>query len=276
MGSITNQLKNIGNDQEHLKEKSYKTAEKLNVRILTHQKYTQPQVEFYDWVLDQLDWNGNETVFDIGCGSGLYADKASARAAHYYAGDLSHGMLLDGVAKNHECVNLDAMTLPLPDNSADVVLANHMIYHIPNQARGVAEFRRILKPTGKMTAVTNSNETMKELRDLRTEAIRHVVSDFPELDESISLSFVLETGDKVLKTAFDNVELRILDSGLVFPEPQPIIDYIGSSRDWWERIFGKFATWDQFEQSMRDILEDHFAKHDEFRVSKKTGVFVCW
>ena len=275
MSSITKKLLNIGNDQAHLKEKSYKTAEKLNVRILTHQKYTQPVVEFYDWVLDQIEWDGSEVVFDVGCGSGLYSDKATERSAQYYACDLSHGMLMDGAAKNHQCVNLDAMMLPLPDNSADVILANHMIYHIPDQERGVAEFRRVLKPSGKMTAVTNSNTTMKELKDLRTQAIQQVVSDFPELDESIGISFVLETGEDLLKTAFDTVDLRILDSWLVFPEPQPIIDYIGSSRDWWERIFGDQASWDDFEQAMRNILEDHFSSNDEYRVSKKTGVFIC-
>ena len=136
--SVTDKLLKVGNDQKHLKEKSYKTAEKLNIRIETHQKYTQPKVEFYDWVLDQIEWGGDETVFDIGCGSGLYASHVSKRCDRYFACDLSHGMLQDGAGKSHKCVNLDAMGIPLADSSADVVLANHMIYHIPNQEKGVA------------------------------------------------------------------------------------------------------------------------------------------
>ena len=127
----------------------------------------------------------------------------------------------------------------MPDNAADVILANHMIYHIPDQQKALSEFRRVLKPGGKMIAATNSAGTMQELKTLRTAAARRIIPDFPELDESVALSFVMETGDQILKQAFERVELNILDSWLVFREPQPVIDYIGSSRDWWEEILGE-------------------------------------
>lgn len=276
MGKSQEKITEVGNDQAHLKEKSYKTAEKLNVRILTHQKYTEPEVNFYDWVLDQIEWTGAETVFDIGCGSGLYSEKASARSGEYYACDLSHGMLMDGAAENYQCVNLDAMTLPLPDDSADVILANHMIYHIPDRKRGVSEFRRVLKPTGKMTAVTNSRESMQELKSLRIEAMQRAVPGFSLTDENVGSNFDLESGDVVLKTAFDHVDLHILESWLVFPEPQPVIDYINSSRDWWEVVFFGIAKYEQFEHALHEILNEHFSTKNEYRVSKKTGVFVCW
>lgn len=274
--SVTDKLMKVGNDQKHLKEKSYKTAEKLNIRIETHQKYTQPKVEFYDWILDQIEWSGDETVFDIGCGSGLYASHVSKRCDQYFACDLSLGMLQDGAGKSHRCVNLDAMEIPLADNSADIVLANHMIYHIPNQEKGVAEFRRILKEGGRMIAATNSNESMQELKDIRSKAMNAIFPDFPELDESMASTFNLEEGDELLKTAFEHVELRVLESWLVFPEPQPVIDYVGSSRDWWEEVFRGTISWQDYEDSLRMTLDQHFAENDEFRVSKKTGAFVCW
>ncbi len=274
--SVIDKLYKTGNDQKHLKEKSYKTAEKLNVRIATHQKYTQPKIEFYDWVLGQIDWSGNETVFDIGCGSGEYAPHVSKRCDQYFACDLSLGMLQDGAGKSHKCVNLDAMGIPLADNSADVVLANHMIYHIPDQAKGVAEFRRVLKDGGRMIAATNSDGSMQELKDIRSKAMNSIFPDFPKIDESVTSLFKLEGGEEVLKTAFDNVELRVLESWLVFPDPQPVIDYVGSTRDWWEEVFSGTISWQDYENSLRMILDQHFAEHSEFRVSKKTGAFVCW
>ena len=274
--SVEQKLKDVGNNQKHLNEHSYKTAEKLNVRILTHQKYTKPKVEFYDWVLDQIDWKGDEVVFDIGCGSGLYAAKVTARSARYWACDLSLGMLLDGPAPEFECVNLDAMQIPLPDNVADVVMANHMMYHVPDQAKAAAEFRRITKPTGKLIVVTNSNDSLGELRDLRAEAIQTLVPNFPKLNQNIASTFKLEDGDIVLRTAFNNVETRVLESWLVFTEPQPIIDYIGSSRDWYEKVLDGAVSWPQIETALRRILDEHFSKHAEFRVSKKPGAFICW
>ena len=276
MGKFDEKRIIVGNDQAHLKEKSYKTAEKLNVRILTHQKYTEPKIDFYNWVLGQLEWDGTETVVDVGCGSGLYADKAAKLSTHYYACDLSHGMLLDGAANGHQCVNLDAMTLPLPDDSADVILANHMIYHIPDQKKGVAEFRRVLKPSGKMTAVTNADSSMNELKKLRTAAMRRIQPDAVSIERNmVSTNFKLETGDQVLKTAFATVEKRVLESWLVFPDPQPVIDYIASSRDWWEQVFGDQMSWDQYEAALNEILVEHFESNATFRVNKRSGVFIC-
>lgn len=273
--SLKDQIFKIGRDQKHLKEESYKTAEKLDVRILTHQKYTHPQVEFFPWVLDQIAWNGSETVFDIGCGSGKYAELASARSANYFACDLSHGMLKDGAGISYQCINLDAMMIPLLDNSADVILANHMIYHIPDQERGIAEFRRVLKQGGKLIAATNSSESMLELRNLRIAAVTSMGIDPAPEFAGFSAPFDLESGADVLRTGFDTVESRILQNWLIFPEAQPIIDYIESSRDWYEKLFPDGFTWDDYEGALRKLLEAHFKSQAEFRVTKKTGAFVC-
>ncbi len=37
-----------------------------------------------------------------------------------------------------------------------MVLANHMLYHVPDLDRALAEIRRVLKPTGVLIAATNS------------------------------------------------------------------------------------------------------------------------
>lgn len=266
----------IGTNQKHLKEQSYKDASKLDVRILTHQKYTQPKIDFTGWVLDHIDWQGTETAIDVGCGSGIYADPTAARTKHYFACDLSHGMLLDGpAAGNHACTNLDAMQLPFGDNTADVLMANHMIYHIPNQERAMAEFRRVLKPSGTFIAVTNSGYTMKEYRQIRYEAFKNLGYDNPTIQQSTAMNFKLEDGEDLIKTAFDNVVRHDHESWLVFPDIQPVIDYFASSRDWYEKYLPIPNAWGSFEQSLRDLLTDHFAQHGEFRVSKKSGMFVC-
>ncbi|MFT5195143.1 MAG: ubiquinone/menaquinone biosynthesis C-methylase UbiE [Cellvibrionaceae bacterium] len=274
--SLKQEMFKIGTDQKHLKQESYKTAEKLNVRILTHQKYTQPKVEFYDWVLNQIEWAGDEVVFDIGCGSGKYAEKVSNLAGRYVACDLSHGMLKDGAGASHDCLNLNAMTIPLQDNSVDVILANHMIYHLPDQVQGVAEFRRVLKPGGKLIAATNSSQTMLEMRDLRITAVKSMGLDPTTEFAGFSAPFDIESGADVLRTGFDTVESRILQNWLIFPEAQPVIDYIESSRDWYEKLFPDGFTWDDYEAALRRLLNEHFAFHQEFRVSKKTGAFVCF
>jgi len=273
--SLDEKLVQYGNDQKHLKEKSYKDASHLDVRILTHQKYTQPQFDFYAWVVDQVQWSGNEVAIDVGCGSGKYCPLVSERAAVGIAGDLSHGMLLDGLAADYASVNLDAMTLPFSDNSADMLLANHMIYHIPDQLKAITDFRRVLKPGGKLIAATNSADNMPEYKELRFKAFEKLHGGLPFTQKSVSSSFSLENGRALLEQVFDQVELHTKESWLIFPEPQPVIDYLTSSRDWYELLFPKDGSWSDFENASRQILDNHFAKHSEFRVTKKAGLFVC-
>jgi len=45
-------------------------------------------------------------------------------------------------------VTLDILSLPFPDNSFDVILCNHVLEHIPDDARAMRELSRVLKPNG--------------------------------------------------------------------------------------------------------------------------------
>lgn len=264
-------------DRRQLMTQSYKTQDKLNIRIRTHQRYTHPQVDFTSWVLDKIEWRGEETAVDIGCGSGMYAEPTCQRCRRYIAGDLSIGMVRDLQLPGLSRLNLDAQTLPLADNVADVVLANHMLYHVPDKGAALAEIARVLRPNGALIAATNSAGNMAELFDLRQQAMQRL--DLP-LDPSFQRSpvadlFSLENGRSQLEKHFLHVERHDLPSALIFPGPQPLLDYIGSSRDWYEALLPSHIAWDDLLSQFRAILDEHFANHSQFRVRKLSGVFVC-
>lgn len=263
-------------NKSHLTTQSYKTQDKLNVRILTHQLYTQPKIDFTGWVLDKITWQGNETAVDLGSGSGAYIKAGQARCQTYIAGDLSLGMvqtLPAGLLR----LNLDAQHIPLADNVAHVVLANHMLYHVPDKDVALAEIRRILRPNGHLIAVTNSATNMAELIDLRRQAMRLLnLPVDPVLEKSpIADLFSLENGRSLLRNHFSHVKRHDLSSALVFPDPQPILDYLASSRDWYETFLPAPVTWDDLYRQFQALLTNHFARHAEFRVSKLSGVFIC-
>ena len=66
-------------------------------------------------------------------------------------------------ATSGEAQQGDAAALPFSDAAFDVVTARHMLYHVPDVAAVLAEFRRVLKPGGRFLAVTNAEGYMAEL-----------------------------------------------------------------------------------------------------------------
>ena len=60
----------------------------------------------------------------------------------------------------------DAQELPFPDDAFDVVVANHMLYHVPEPARAAAEIGRVLRPDGLLLAATNGPDHLDVIADI--------------------------------------------------------------------------------------------------------------
>src|SRR3954471_2117107 len=122
-------IKSPGTDRDLLTQKAYATDEMLAVRQRIHDTYTFPKVDFAEWVLDRVSWQGNEIVLDIGSGPGTYFDHLLPRIPQgaLVAGDLSLGMarIAGRRSQANFVINADAQTLPFADHTFDVVLANH-------------------------------------------------------------------------------------------------------------------------------------------------------
>lgn len=262
-------------DAQKYLESQYSSQDKLAVRIRTHQLYSEGDIDFAPWVLDTISWRGDELVLDVGCGAGVYTNVADARSHLYIAGDLSLGMLRELSNNTVPRVNLDAQMLPVRDNSVDVILANHMLYHVPDIDRALAQYSRVLKPGGRLLAATNSNETMRELEELH----QHVMMN---LDGRVTqrwrphLSFSLEDGDTWLRRHFVHVRQRLLSSAFVFPSAQPVIDYIASSLQPHDQRLPAGVPWAHVATALEQAIEERLAQDGEFRVSKLTGVYVAW
>ena len=99
-----------------------------------------------------------DTVLDIGAGSGadaLLARRRVGEAGKVWALDITPDALAQlnatlrefGIA-NVETIEADAETIPLPDNSVDVVTSNGALNLVPNKRRAFAEIFRVLRPDG--------------------------------------------------------------------------------------------------------------------------------
>jgi len=75
---------------------------------------------------------------------GLYTRFAASANVDYHPGDLEPG-LYPWAPRLHQ---LDLTALPYPDADFDVVIANHVLEHIAEETRALAEIRRVLRPNG--------------------------------------------------------------------------------------------------------------------------------
>ncbi len=273
---------NLATDREHLTTRMYADEERLGVRIRTHELYTRPKMDFTAWVLDLVPWQGDETVLDIGCGSGLYVVPVCerlTRGGRLLCGDLSFGMLLGVVAgttrPSVSRFNGDAVNLPLADGSCNLVLANHMLYHVPDIERAVAEAHRVLATGGYFVAATNARDSMRGFVNLVKDACRAKGHAIEVTDPPAVQRFSLENGHNAVGAIFREVEMHQHDSALVFPTADPVVAYINSLRPAIGPLLSGSLSWKEVLTEVANRVEAAIDRHGEYRVLKTTGAFVA-
>lgn len=131
-------------------------------------------------VIDGMGLEPHETVVDVGCGTGNLTCVVLARlstAGRVAAVDTSTRML--EVAKRKirdprvEWINVDAVHLPLTDESVDRVLCYSVWPHFDSPAAAAAEFMRVLRP-GSLLHIWHlaSRQRINEIHAAAGEAVR--------------------------------------------------------------------------------------------------------
>ena len=258
-------------DQKYLRDEQYKIPDKLGARINLHRRFSTNPYGWQRWVFDQLELEPGMRVLEVGCGPGdLWIDNLERLPAnlHMFLGDLSLGMVRtteQGVKRYNgiEFLVLDTQAIPMKAGLFDLVIANHMLYHVPDLGRGISEVVRQLKPGGRLCASTIGLDHMRELREF-IERFRLGYQDQGRAERR----FVLENAANVLGGAFKKVELRRYEDDLVVTEVEPFLDYL-------------LSMWDAFETSDRvtllrleDYLQRKIHLDGQIRITKSQGIII--
>jgi ubiquinone/menaquinone biosynthesis C-methylase UbiE len=208
------------------------TTSKLDARAALHANFSVAAQPWHEWLFDQIALHSGETVVEMGAGTGLLWAANAARiptGTRLHLTDLSmamcHRLRADVSAATSVC-RADAERLPFLDHAADVVLANHMLYHVPDQRRALEEAARLLRPRGRVLFATNGREHMKELQDLLAAIGARAAQPDP-----MHNSFALEDAQAIVEDVFPDATHRVFRDGLRVTEPQAVIDYIESFVD---------------------------------------------
>lgn len=107
---------------------------------------------------------GSETldILDVGCGTGVISLLLSEMGHNVTGIDLSEGML-EKAKENANNFNLhldfrpgDAENIPFENESFDIVINRHLLWTLPNPEEAMNEWRRVLKPEGKVIIIDGS------------------------------------------------------------------------------------------------------------------------
>jgi ubiquinone/menaquinone biosynthesis C-methylase UbiE len=260
----------------YIREVQYKNADNLSARQSIY-RYQQPRLQLWPLVLDLAELHGDERVIDVGCGNGLYLGALEQRAHRgMYCGlDFSPGMLPAAAAFAPAASLMvgDAQRLPFPDNSVDVALSLHMLYHVPDRAAAIAELRRVVPPDGRALVVTNSERHLAELDDVIAGACADTGREPIRVMERSMKNFSLESALPELRASFGNVELHELNSQLVITEVEPVLAYVRSMRVMVEAATA--AHGDDLIRAVESGVARAIAADGSLTVRTRVGCFLC-
>jgi SAM-dependent methyltransferase len=217
-------------------------------------------------------------VLDLGCGPGLYLEslRLIAPNAVYYGLDFSAGMLEKHPGRR-SIVQADSQDLPFATEQFDVVMANHMLYHVPDIDRAVMEIRRVLKPNGILLASTNSAETMPQFRDLFKRAIMVLTAPGNQIVVPLpsSHAFTLESGTRKLAQRFFAVMRQDFPSAFVFDTLDPVMSYLDTMRSMYEPQLPPGVSWDAVMMIVREQVRNQLNYVGQLVVHKLSGVLIA-
>ena len=240
------------NTPAFLRDVQYRTDANLAARQSIY-AYQRPRLDLQARVIDLAAPAPGATVADVGCGNGAYLAELAGRglAGRVLGLDMSLGMLAaardrltssgsstesgaagaaaptetSGPSKSPADVALiaaDATALPLPDGVADLTLAMHMLYHVPDPSQAVRELRRVTRPGGRVVIGLNGRDHLRQLRDAvhaaRADGVMRSQRERVTLDDAEALT----------EPYFSTVTRHDFVSELRLPDPGPIMEYVRS------------------------------------------------
>jgi ubiquinone/menaquinone biosynthesis C-methylase UbiE len=160
--------------------------------------------------------------------------------------------------------------MPLADSAADVTLAPHMLYHVPDRRAAVAEFRRVTRQGGQLLVVLNGADHLAELRELVVATAAAEGQRTAEIVAEYEASYgavTLDTGADLLAGVFSSVQRHDFTAELLLTQAEPVAGYIASMQA------QAMPDPDGFARAVGARIP--FGQDGTFRVRTHSGLLIC-
>ena len=153
----------------------------------------------------------------------------------------------------------DIQNIPYENSTFDMVIANMMLYHVPNLDRGLSEVRRVLKPGGSFYCATYGEHGIMEF-------INETLGEY-SISGRIGKTFTLQNGGESLGKHFAQVERLTREDSLAITYIPDFVDYVLS-----------LSSLSGLENADAGLLTQAFEKeavNGVLYVPKEYGIFIC-
>jgi ubiquinone/menaquinone biosynthesis C-methylase UbiE len=251
-------------------EQQYSTPSFLIDR-LNLWSYGSNPVPLQKWIFSKLQLQGNKRILELGCGTGqLWFENQNEipPTCTFILSDFSQEMV-ESAKKNLKSLTFSkkfeiidaAESIPYEDQTFDLVLGCHMLYHVPNIQQTLESIHRVLKSGGFFITTTVSQRHIFELTEFllqfNLQDKKNIFSDFHN-----------ENGLEVLQPYFAEIEFYEYINNVIIRSINPLMRYISS-------MYPQ-ETYPDFEQKKGDIrkaIQDILNQKSVFHISGITGLF---
>lgn len=256
---------NVLNNSNEVK-KQYANSSNLSTRISIHDKYSTNKQGFGNWIFSNYRIEKGMKVLELGCGTGdmwLNREAELKLCSQLVLSDFSEGMLETAREKLSEYEGItyqviDIQNIPYEDASFDIVIANMMLYHVPDIRKGLSEVKRVMKKGGAFYCATFGEHGIMEY-------LAELLSGYGVVDNT-NKNFTLQNGASILGGFFENVEKREYKDSLAVTNLDDMADYIYS-------LNGMSSLSNVPVEKVKETLLKHM-QNGVLNVPKEYGMFI--
>lgn len=251
-----------------LVQKQYTNDTFLNIRKNLHQKYSFNKLGFGNFLYDLYPLKKNIKILELGSGNGdmwiTHID--DLKDIDLTLSDFSEGMvsILKDTYKETsiQIKQINIESIPYDDDSFDIVIANMMLYHVPNINKALTEVKRVLKENGLFYCATFGENGL-------TEHIKDTLNHLKIIEkETIDYPFTLQNGTNKLSKHFKQVTIKQYIDYLEVTNAVDLLSYIKTMQ-----------TVKELDHNEEQLLLDYYNKiidsKGSIHIPKEYGSFVC-
>lgn len=222
-------------DNNFMEHQPQRNPEGLDSRIEFYKQYGKKRRDWYPWVSDHITISAEDSVLEIGSGSGKLwkeGDWQFKTDKKIILSDLSKEMVsearqaLSDRFPEFQYMRIDAHNIPFPSGSFDVVIANHVLHLVDEIDTVLSEIERVLAKGGVLYATTKSSRNFEGVDQMLQRAGANNNISINNVDQ-----FELETAAERLQNHFEIVKKDEYIEYVQVTDAAPLISFVESKLD---------------------------------------------